>query len=96
MTKKKRKKKIFFTIWLFNLTSENSTISCFKKYIFNRRYATESQVGGPSVLESVKEYLLMTIQRTFEVSLEQAECLYEDLIQCTLNKHLVSISDSYR
>lgn len=38
----------------------------------------------------MKDYLISTIQRTFEVGLEQAECLYGELLQCTRKKHLVS------
>lgn len=52
------------------------------------RYATES--GEQTVLENMKEYLLNTIQRTFEVSPEQAECLYQELLECTRRKNLVS------
>lgn len=52
------------------------------------RYATES--GEQTVLENMKEYLLNTIQRTFEVSTEQAECLYQELLECTRRKNLVS------
>ena len=52
------------------------------------RYASES--GEQSVLESMKDYLISTIQRTFEVGVEQAECLYSELLQCTRKKNLVS------
>lgn len=38
----------------------------------------------------MKDYLIGTIQRTFEVGLEQAECLYNELLQCTRKKNLVS------
>jgi hypothetical protein len=52
------------------------------------RYASES--GEQTVLENMKEYLVSTIQRTFEVGVEQAECLYSELLQCTRKKNLVS------
>lgn len=37
----------------------------------------------------MREYLLTTIQKTFEVGIDQAECLYQELLQCTRNKNLV-------
>lgn len=40
----------------------------------------------------MKEYLLNTIQRTFEVGLEQAECLYQELLECTKRKNLVRVT----
>lgn len=58
------------------------------------RYATES--GEQTVLENMKEYLLNTIQRTFEVNTEQAECLYQELLECTRRKNLVSKCDLRR
>lgn len=39
----------------------------------------------------MREYLLSTIQKTFEVGIDQAECLYQELLQCTRNKNLVRI-----
>ncbi len=39
----------------------------------------------------MKEYLITTIMRIFEVGPEQAECLYQELIACTRNKHLVRV-----
>lgn len=42
------------------------------------------------MLESMREYLLGTIQKTFEVGIDQAECLYHELLQCTRNKNLVN------
>lgn len=41
------------------------------------------------------DYLLGTIQKTFEVSPEQAEQLYQELLLCTKNKNLVSPSRSF-
>lgn len=41
------------------------------------------------MLESMRDYLINTIQKTFEVSTDQAERLYQDLLQCTRNKNLV-------
>lgn len=54
------------------------------------RYASDSESGEQTVLESMKDYLISTIQRTFEVGTEQAECLYGELLQCTRKKNLVS------
>ncbi|XP_044737220.1 transient receptor potential cation channel trpm isoform X2 [Chrysoperla carnea] len=56
---------------------------------FTHKYASET--GEQNVLESMKDYLINTIQRTFEVGLEQAECLYSELLQCTRNKKLITI-----
>jgi len=47
--------------------------------------------GGQTVLENMKEYLLNTIQITFEVGQEKAERLYEELIECTRHKNMVLI-----
>lgn len=51
------------------------------------RYAADSE--EQTVLESMREYLLNTIQKTFEVAIDQAECLYQELLQCVRNKNLV-------
>lgn len=51
------------------------------------RYAADGE--EQTVLESMREYLLSTIQKTFEVAIDQAECLYQELLQCTRNKNLV-------
>ncbi|CAB0016367.1 unnamed protein product [Nesidiocoris tenuis] len=53
------------------------------------RYASDSETGEQPVLEGMKDYLIETIKRTFEVGSEQAECLYNELIQCTRKKNLV-------
>lgn len=58
-------------------------------YLFYIRYASET--GEQTVLESMRDYLIGTIQKTFEVGLQQAECLYGELLQCTRKKNLVSI-----
>lgn len=55
---------------------------------FVHKYASDT--GEQTVLESMREYLLNTIQKTFEVDNEKAECLYNELLQCTKNKNLVS------
>ncbi|KAI5640131.1 hypothetical protein NE865_07388 [Phthorimaea operculella] len=55
---------------------------------FVHKYASES--GEQTVLESMREYLIGTIMKTFEVALPQAECLYSELLQCTRKKNLVS------
>ncbi|XP_075216680.1 transient receptor potential cation channel, subfamily M isoform X1 [Lycorma delicatula] len=56
---------------------------------FVHKYASES--GEQTVLESMKDYLISTIQRTFEVGTEQAECLYSELLQCTRKKNLITV-----
>ncbi|XP_049813711.1 transient receptor potential cation channel trpm [Schistocerca nitens] len=56
---------------------------------FMHKYASEN--GEASVLENMKEYLITTIQKTFEVSLEQAECLYSELLQCSRKKNLITV-----
>lgn len=43
----------------------------------------------------MREYLLSTIQKTFEVGMDQAECLYQELLQCTRNKNLVRMHTIY-
>lgn len=42
------------------------------------------------MLESMRDYLITTIQKTFEVGFDQAEKLYQELLQCTRSKNLVS------
>ncbi|RZF33234.1 hypothetical protein LSTR_LSTR012995 [Laodelphax striatellus] len=56
---------------------------------FVHKYASET--GEQTVLESMKDYLINTIQRTFEVGVEQAECLYVELLQCTRKKNLITV-----
>lgn len=52
----------------------------------------DGQTGdGEGPLEGVKEQVLETIKRTFQVSTEQASQLCSELLQCTRKKHLVSI-----
>ncbi|XP_012260882.2 transient receptor potential cation channel trpm isoform X3 [Athalia rosae] len=61
---------------------------------FMHKYATESTTGekeGEGLLEGMREHLLGTIRRTFEVSVEQAEQLYSELLQCTRNKNLITV-----
>ncbi|XP_072379429.1 transient receptor potential cation channel trpm isoform X4 [Diabrotica undecimpunctata] len=51
-----------------------------------------------SVLKSMKEYIIATIQRAFEVAAELAEGLFSELMQCVENKHLITvfrIADKY-
>lgn len=48
--------------------------------------------SGQTVLENMKEYLLNTIQCTFEIGPDKAERLYEELIECTRYKHMVFIT----
>ncbi|XP_027836600.2 transient receptor potential cation channel trpm [Aphis gossypii] len=56
---------------------------------FTHRYAVDS--GGQTVLENMKEYLLNTIQCTFEVGQDKAERLYEELLECTRHKNMITI-----
>lgn len=56
-------------------------------YCFSNRYAADGE--EQTVLESMREYLINTIQKTFEIGIEQADCLYQELLQCTRNKNLV-------
>ncbi|KAK6630175.1 hypothetical protein RUM44_005731 [Polyplax serrata] len=56
---------------------------------FVHKYASES--GEQTVLENMKDYLIGTIQRTFEVGSEQSECLYSELLQCTRKKNLITV-----
>lgn len=55
---------------------------------FYSRYASDGD--EQPVLESMRDYLIGTIQKTFEVGSDQAEKLYQELLQCTRNKNLVS------
>lgn len=55
---------------------------------FHSRYASDGD--EQPVLESMRDYLIGTIQKTFEVGSDQAEKLYQELLQCTRNKNLVS------
>ncbi|CAH2089285.1 unnamed protein product [Euphydryas editha] len=56
---------------------------------FVHKYASES--GEQTVLESMRDYLVGTIQKTFEVGTQQAECLYGELLQCTRKKNLITV-----
>lgn len=58
---------------------------------FTHKYASDSDTEEQTVLESMKDYLLTTIERTFEVGPEQAECLYHELLQCTRKKNLITV-----
>ncbi|XP_060805622.1 transient receptor potential cation channel trpm isoform X10 [Amyelois transitella] len=56
---------------------------------FVHKYASES--GEQTVLESMRDFVIGTIQKTFEVGLQQAECLYGELLQCTRKKNLITV-----
>ncbi|XP_050352562.1 transient receptor potential cation channel trpm isoform X6 [Nymphalis io] len=56
---------------------------------FVHKYASET--GEQTVLESMRDYLVGTIQKTFEVGTQQAECLYSELLQCTRKKNLITV-----
>lgn len=66
-----------------------SNISIHSRSLYFR-YASDGE--EQTVLESMRDYLLSTIQKTFEVGIDQAECLYQELLQCTRNKNLVILS----
>lgn len=55
---------------------------------FNR-YASKSD--DQSVLENAKDLLIGMIQKTFEVGTRQAELLYDELLECTKNKNLITV-----
>ncbi|XP_049817373.1 transient receptor potential cation channel trpm isoform X2 [Aethina tumida] len=44
-----------------------------------------------SVVKTMKEYIVATIQRAFEVPIELAEGLFCELLQCVENRHLITI-----
>ncbi|XP_065333383.1 transient receptor potential cation channel trpm isoform X3 [Cloeon dipterum] len=56
---------------------------------FTHKYASED--GEQTVLESMKDYLISMIQRTFDSGIEQAEQLYTELLQCTRKKNLITV-----
>ncbi|KAL7047046.1 hypothetical protein ACKWTF_002774 [Chironomus riparius] len=55
---------------------------------FVHKYANENDQG---LLDSMKDYILNMIMKTFEVGVEQAECLYNELLQCTKYKNLITV-----
>ncbi|KAM7344557.1 transient receptor potential cation channel, subfamily M isoform 8-T8 [Cochliomyia hominivorax] len=56
---------------------------------FVHKYASDGD--EQPVLESMRDYLINTIQKTFEVGIDQAEKLYQELLQCTRNKNLITV-----
>ncbi|KAL7736189.1 hypothetical protein ACLKA6_003733 [Drosophila palustris] len=56
---------------------------------FVHKYASDGE--EQPVLESMRDYLIGTIQKTFEVGFDQAEKLYQELLQCTRNKNLITV-----
>ncbi|XP_036218610.2 transient receptor potential cation channel trpm isoform X6 [Bactrocera oleae] len=56
---------------------------------FVHKYASDGE--EQPVLESMRDYLITTIQKTFEVGFDQAEKLYQELLQCTRNKNLITV-----
>ncbi|XP_076268057.1 transient receptor potential cation channel, subfamily M isoform X2 [Rhynchophorus ferrugineus] len=44
-----------------------------------------------SMLKTMKEYIIATIQRAFEVAAELADGLFNELMMCVENKHLITI-----
>ena len=57
---------------------------------FTHKYALDSGETS-SVLDGMKEQLVTTIQRTFNVDVYQAEKLYAELLQCVKKKNLITI-----
>lgn len=43
------------------------------------------------MLENAKDLLIGMIQKTFEVGTRQAELLYDELLECTKNKNLITV-----
>lgn len=43
------------------------------------------------VLETMKDYMINMIMKTFEVGMDQAERLYFELLQCTKHKNLITV-----
>lgn len=79
----------FMIIVINNQLYSYSFFCCINCNVFPLlRYASDDS-EEQTVLESMKEYLLTTIERTFEVGSEQAERLYYELLQCTRKKNLV-------
>ncbi|XP_014228067.1 transient receptor potential cation channel trpm isoform X2 [Trichogramma pretiosum] len=60
---------------------------------FMHKYAVENETDGEgdSVLDNIKDHLLDTIKRTFDVGLEQANQLYSELLQCIRKRHLITV-----
>ncbi|CAB0039857.1 unnamed protein product [Trichogramma brassicae] len=60
---------------------------------FMHKYAVENETDeeGDSVLDNIKDHLLDTIKRTFDVGLEQANQLYSELLQCIRKRHLITV-----
>lgn len=56
---------------------------------FVHKYTNEHE--EQNVLESMKDYLINMIMKTFEVGMEQADRLYNELMQCTKYKNLITI-----
>ncbi|XP_018316097.1 transient receptor potential cation channel trpm isoform X1 [Mycetomoellerius zeteki] len=58
---------------------------------FMHRWRDGQTGDGEGPLEGVKEQVLETIKRTFQVSAEQATQLCSELLQCTRKKHLITV-----
>jgi transient receptor potential cation channel subfamily M member 3 len=56
---------------------------------FVHKYANEHD--EQNVLESMKDYLISMIMKTFEIAAEQADRLYNELLQCTKYKNLITV-----
>ncbi|XP_037922702.1 transient receptor potential cation channel trpm isoform X4 [Hermetia illucens] len=56
---------------------------------FVHKYAADGE--EQPVLESMRDYLITTIQKTFDVGYEQGDKLYQELLQCTRNKNLITV-----
>jgi transient receptor potential cation channel subfamily M member 3 len=59
---------------------------------FAVKYANDNNKEFQShVLESMKDYLINMMMKTFEVSSDQAERLYQELLQITKYKNLITV-----
>jgi transient receptor potential cation channel subfamily M member 3 len=56
---------------------------------FVHKYANEND--DQNVLESMKDYLINMIMKTFEIATDQADRLYNELLQCTKYKNLITV-----
>ncbi|XP_065168332.1 transient receptor potential cation channel trpm isoform X4 [Atheta coriaria] len=55
---------------------------------FMHKYASDTDTP---VMDNMKDYILSLIQRSFEVDIDKAECLYGELLQCTKRKNLITV-----
>lgn len=58
---------------------------------FAIKYANDNNMNQSQVLESMKDYLINMMMKTFEVNTEQADRLYCELLQITKYKNLITV-----